>query len=85
MSTITKSSAEANKEPVYFNPRATIDLGIKEFKKMARSRYYSKTLVNRLVRDFKKRQWAMYHEMFPVDNSSVPTHTHLALDKLELI
>ena len=69
MSTYTRSS---DKERL-FNPRVTVDLGIKEFKKLAYE-YYPKSVANRLIRGFKERQWAMYHDIFPEDNSSVPTH-----------
>lgn len=91
MSKTTQSSV-SNEEPtekIIFNPRVTVDLGIKEFKQLIDSRirngFVAKHYRNRLIKDFKKRQWAMYHEAFPYDNSSVPTHTHEGLDKLALV
>ncbi len=70
-------------------PRVIVDLGIKEFKQLVDSRIrkgrVSKTYRNRLIKDFKARQWAMYHQEFPNDESTVPTHNHVSIDKLALV
>lgn len=71
------------------NNHVVVDLGIREFKKLVNERirdgFVAKRYKNRLIKDFKQRQWAIYHEVFPEDNSSVPTHSHLPLDKLALV
>lgn len=88
MDKITQLSAKET-EVKPFNPHVVVDLGIREFKQLVDSRIrkgrVAKTFRNRLIRDFKKRQWAMYHEAFPEDNSSVPTHSHNGIDKLALV
>lgn len=88
MDKITQLSAN-EEEVLPFHGHVTVDIGIKEFKRLVDSRIrkgrVAMTYRNRLIRDFKKRQWAMYHETFPADNSSVPTHSHNGIDKLALV
>lgn len=89
MDKTTQQSDNDKPAVIPFSPRVTVDLGIKEFKQMIDSHIrkgrVARTYRNRLIRDFKKRQWDMYHESFPEDNSTVPSHTHVVLDKLALV
>lgn len=89
MDKTTQQSDSAEPVVTPFSPRVTVDLGIREFKQMVDSHIrkgrVARTYRNRLIRDFKNRQWAMYHEAFPTDNSSVPTHSHNGIDKLALV
>lgn len=76
-------------EALPIHNHVTVDLGIRQFKKLMKQRvkdhYLPKRYFSDVIRDFKKRQWKMYHDAFPEDNSSHPTHTHLAIDKLDLV
>lgn len=79
MSTSTQPS-DNDKEPVFFNPHLTVDLGINHFKKLLKERMslrpFPKSVMNKMIKEFKVRQWGMYHQLFPMDNSSVPNHSH---------
>lgn len=76
-------------EKILFNPSATIDLGIRKFKQYIneniREGRVAKTYKNSLIKQFKRRGWEQYHEAFPYDNSSHPTHNHKAIDNLDLL
>lgn len=57
-------------KPIYHTP---IDLGIKEFKRLVRSKFDNKVLQNRLIRAFKKRGW-MEYEAVARHRGNFPTH-----------
>lgn len=57
-------------KPIYHTP---INLGIKEFKRLVRSKFDNKVLQNRLIRAFKKRGW-MEYESVARHRGNFPTH-----------
>lgn len=57
-------------KPIYHTP---INLGINEFKRLARSRFKDKALINKLVRSFKKRAWMEYRGVARY-RGNFPTH-----------
>ena len=57
-------------KPIYHTP---INLGIKEFKRLVRSKFDNKVLQNRLIAAFKKRGW-MEYESVARHRGNFPTH-----------
>lgn len=71
------------------NNHVTVDLGIKAFKRLLKNKIVElglpKNHYSDVLSEFKKNQWATYHNVFPEDNSSVPTHSHNGIDKPTLV